>query len=88
MITIQQAIEMATDGGIVVTDKYSTKRKGEKVGAFKCVRRNPYNHIEIKQTAKGSRTWTICQRGFSVFYGSQGECIEKAVQFLTNNKGQ
>ena len=82
MATIQQAIDLATDKGIKVTDYYTTKRKGQKVGAFKCMVRGGLQ-IEVRQTEKGSRTWTICQKGISVFYGSQGECIIKCVELLT-----
>lgn len=82
MATIQQAIIHATDNGVIVTDYYTTKRKGQKVGAFKCFIRGGLQ-IEVKQKEKGSRTWTICQKGISVFYGSQGECIIKCVEWLT-----
>lgn len=82
MATIQQAIDLATDKGITVTDYYTTKRKGAKVGAFKCIACDGFQ-IEVKQTEKVSRTWTICQKGIGVLYGSQAECIIKCVEWLT-----
>ena len=82
-MTIIEAIDSATDHGVTVTTDYTDIRKGQKVGAFKCLRRGVKGaSVEIKQTEPGSRTWTICQRGFSVFYGSKSECINKAVEWL------
>lgn len=83
-MTIIEAIDNATDHGVTVTAHYTTTRKGQKVGAFKCLKRGVKGaSVEVKQTEPKSRTWTICQRGFSVFYGSQAEFINKAVEWLS-----
>lgn len=82
-MSIIEAIDNATDHGVTVTTDYSTRRKRQKVGAIKCLRRGIKGAVvEVKQTEPKSRTWTICQRGFSVFYGSKSECINKAVEWL------
>lgn len=81
-MNLQDAITLATDNGMVVTDYYAVRRKGYKVGAFKVGFRHG-KMIEIRLTKPGARVWTMCAKGLTVFYGKQGECIAHAVKELT-----
>lgn len=81
-LTIQQAIDLATDNGVIVSDYYPDSRRGKKITSFKCFVRDG-GCIVVKQKERKSRTWTIQQKGVSAFYGSQSECIQRAIEELT-----
>lgn len=81
MITIQQAIDHATDNGVIVTDHFRKRSNGKTSNAFKVGYRGGVMVTAI-QVAKGSRQWRIDTKR-NTFIGSQAECIMKAIEWLT-----
>lgn len=80
MNTIQQAIDTATDSGVIVTDHFRKRSNGKTSNAFKVGYRGGVM-ITCIQVAKGSRQWRADTKSNS-FIGSQAECIMKAMEWL------
>ena len=87
MITIQDALTLATENGMNVSDYYRDMRKGQKVSAFKVYEPgNAAAPIVIKQKAKGSKSWCLGQKGVSAMIDTQAKCIVEAVRILLNGR--
>lgn len=81
-LTVQQAIDLATDNGVIVTDHFRKRSNGKTSNAFKVGFRGGVM-ITCIQVAKGSRQWRADTK-YSTFLGSQAEFIEWAIKELTN----
>lgn len=55
MITINDAIDYATDHGVRVSEEYQSKVTRTKAVSLA----NTYIHVEIRQLGKGSKVWQV-----------------------------
>lgn len=81
MITIINAIDYATDHGVIVTD--GERLRGSRINAFQVAKR-PLHSLQVKQTEPGSRRWIV--EGLAGSYSKAAAIVEAVNQIRAMDK--